>query len=114
MPPSTEIPMIDAARDTGKWVTSAMLKRSEALGQHFLEADGWYTINDICDIFLKVTGKQIRFQEVSEADFAAAVGEEVCEAWLLLRDFAYFGPAAKERLADSLKVRSGEANFLII
>jgi hypothetical protein len=103
MPPTTEIPMIDQANDTGKWVASALSKPSEALGQHFLEAAGWYTINDICEIFAEITGKQILFQEVSESTFAALKGEEICEAWILLRDYAYFGPGAKERLDASLK-----------
>ena len=102
--PTTEVPMIDEANDTGKWVVSALSKRSEALGQCFLEAAGWYTVNDICTIFSETTGRRLKFQEVSESDFIATNGEEVCEAWILLRDFAYFGPGAKEKLETSLKV----------
>jgi hypothetical protein len=101
--------MIDQANDTGKWVASALSKPSEALGQHFLEAAGWYSINDVCEIFAEVTGKQILFQEVSESAFAASNGEEVCEAWILLRDYAYFGPGARERLDTSLKVYESAA-----
>jgi hypothetical protein len=104
MPSTTEIPLIDAANDTGKWVISILSNQSEALGQHFLEAAGWYTINDICAIFTKVTGKKILFQQVSESDFAASNGEELCEAWILLRDYAYFGLDAKVRLQASLEV----------
>jgi hypothetical protein len=96
--------MIDEANDTGKWVVSILSKPSEALGEHFLEAAGWYTVDDICAIFAEVTGKQILFQQASESAFAASNGEEVCEAWILLRDYAYFGSDAKVRLQASLEV----------
>jgi hypothetical protein len=96
--------MIDEANDTGKWVVSILSKPSEALGEHFLEAAGWYTVDDICAIFAEVTGKQILFQQASESAFAASNDEEVCEAWILLRDYAYFGSDAKVRLQASLEV----------
>ena len=104
MPSTTEIPLIDAANDTGKWVVSILSHPSEALGRHFLEAAGWYTIDDICATFTKVTGKVILFQQVSESVFEASSGKELCEAWILLRDYAYFGLDAKVRLQVSLQV----------
>ena len=104
MPSTTEIPLIDAANDTGKWVASILSRPSEALGQHFLEAAGWYTIDDICTIFTKVTGKAMLFQQVSESAFEASSDKELCEAWILLRDYAYFGLDAKVRLQVSLQV----------
>ena len=85
-------------------MVSILSKPSEAVGQHFLGAAGWYTIDDICAIFAKVTDKQILFQQVSESAFAATNGEEVCEAWVLLRDYSYFGLNAKVRLQASLEV----------
>ncbi|KAM0255741.1 hypothetical protein ACHAQJ_005495 [Trichoderma viride] len=103
MPSSTEIPMIDEARDTGEWVVSILLKQQQVLGQRFVEAAAWYTIDDICSIFRQATGKRLVFKEVSEADFSASVGDQMCEAWLLVRDFAYFGSDARERLNNSLK-----------
>jgi hypothetical protein len=104
MPSSTEIPMIDEASDTGEWVASILLKQQQALGQHFVEAAAWYTIDDICSIFHETTGKRLVFKEVSDDNFSASVGVQMCEAWVLVRDFAFFGPDAKERLNESLRV----------
>ncbi|KAL6802720.1 NAD(P)-binding protein [Trichoderma sp. SZMC 28013] len=98
---TTEIPMIDVASDTGKWVVASLLKKSEALGQHFVLAEGWYKVKDLCEIFSRVTGKTLKFENLSDSEYTASVGQELSESWQLLRDFEYFGPSAKKRSLEA-------------
>ncbi|KAK4076738.1 uncharacterized protein Triagg1_4341 [Trichoderma aggressivum f. europaeum] len=83
---TTEIPWIDVVSDTGKWVIASLLKRSEALGQHFVLAVGWYTVKELCETFLRVTGKTLKHEHVSDAEYAASVGQG---------DFRGFSAAAR-------------------
>lgn len=111
---TTEIPMIDVASDTGKWVVASLLKTSEALGQHFVLAEGWYTVKDVCEIFSRVTGKTLRFEHLSDSEYTASVGQELSESWQLLRDFAYFGPSAKKRSLEANQVRTEDFFPLVL
>ncbi|KAL6692997.1 NAD(P)-binding protein [Trichoderma pleuroticola] len=77
---TTEIPLIDVASDTGKWVVSSLLRKSEALRQHFVLEEGWYRVKDVCDLFSRVAGKTLRFEHLSDSEYTASVGQEMSEA----------------------------------
>ncbi len=107
--PDTQIPLFDAAGDTGKFVAAILLNPSELLNKDVYAATGWYTPTDIVNAIEKFSGKKTTFNELSDETFRSflpeAIGLEMMETFMMVRDYAYFGPGGDKILAESLKVR---------
>lgn len=109
MHPDTKIPLFDAAGDTGKFVAAILLNPSELLNKDVYAATGWYTPTDIVNAIEKFSGKKTTFNELPDETFRSylpeAIGQEMMETFMLVRDYAYYGPGGDKILAESLKVR---------
>ncbi|KAL8931965.1 MAG: hypothetical protein Q9211_006616 [Gyalolechia sp. 1 TL-2023] len=107
--PDTKIPMFDAAADTGKFVAGILLHQPELLGKDIYGATGWYTPTDVVNAIEEVSGTKTTYQQVPDKTFQGffpeAMGEELMETFMMVRDYAYFGPGGDEILDMSLKVR---------
>lgn len=68
---------------------------------------GWYTPTDIATTIQSVSGKPAVFQEVDDQTFRGfmpqAVGEELMETFMLIRDFGYYGGRGGEDLGGESK-----------
>lgn len=101
VPATAPFPFFDAAEDSGKFVSSILAKREQTIGTTVLGATGWYSPNQVVDIFKKVTGKELKYQSVSGEDFKKAfvpefLAQEMLENFYLIRDYKYFGGADPE------------------
>ncbi|KAI4225524.1 MAG: hypothetical protein L6R36_003830 [Xanthoria steineri] len=105
--PDTKIPLFDAAGDTGKFVAAILLNPSELLNKDVYAATGWYTPTDIVNAIEKFSGKKTTFNELPDETFRSylpeAIGQEMMETFMLVRDYAYYGPGGDKILAESLK-----------
>ncbi|KAL8852099.1 MAG: hypothetical protein Q9221_003029 [Calogaya cf. arnoldii] len=105
--PDTKIPLFDAAADTGKFAVGILLNTSELLNKDVHAATGWYTPTDIVNAIEKFSGKKTTFNEVPDETFKSflpeAIGQEMMETFMLVRDYAYYGPGGDKVLAESLK-----------
>lgn len=97
--PTTEIPMLDVPRDFGKFVAAGLANPSAMLGKHTLAASGWFTPLDVCSAVEKITGKKCEFNEVSVSDYAGS--RELFDNLMMIREYAYYGPDAKENVKKS-------------
>ncbi|KAL8705610.1 MAG: hypothetical protein Q9201_001297 [Fulgogasparrea decipioides] len=106
--PDTNMPLFDASADTGKFVAGIMLNRDKTMGKDVYGATGWYTPTEIANTIQEVSGKKTVFQEVPDEIFKRflpeAVGQELMETFMLIKDFGYYGEGGREILEESLKV----------
>ncbi|KAL8802531.1 MAG: hypothetical protein Q9182_003771 [Xanthomendoza sp. 2 TL-2023] len=107
--PDTKMPLFDAAGDTGKFVAGILLNPSESLNKDIYAATGWYTPTDVVNAIEDFSGKKTTFNEVPDETFKQflpeAIGEEMMETFMLVKDYAYYGPGGDKILEESLKVR---------
>ncbi|KAI4275952.1 MAG: hypothetical protein LQ337_002825 [Flavoplaca oasis] len=105
--PDTKIPLFDAAGDTGKFAAGILLNTSELLNKDIYAATGWYTPTDIVKAVEKFSGKKATFNEVPDETFRSflpeAIAHEMMQTFMLVRDYAYYGPGGDKILAESLK-----------
>ncbi|KAF2023564.1 NAD(P)-binding protein [Setomelanomma holmii] len=95
-----EIPMLDVPRDFGKFVASTL--SPEPTGQHTYAASGWFTPLDVCQAVEKCTGKKCEFNEVPLEAFGGS--KELLDNLLMIREYEYYGPGAKEGVRKSHEV----------
>ncbi|KAL8688894.1 MAG: hypothetical protein Q9224_004772 [Gallowayella concinna] len=108
--PDSKMPLFDAAGDTGKFAAGILLNQSETLNKDIYAATGWYTPTDVVNAIEEFSGKKTTFNEVPDETFRKflpdAIAEEMMETFMLVRDYAYYGPGGDKILEESLKVRS--------
>ncbi|KAL8951058.1 MAG: hypothetical protein Q9222_002951 [Ikaeria aurantiellina] len=114
--PDTKIPLFAAAEDTGKFVAGILLNHPTLLGKDIYAATGWYTPTDIVKAIEKVSGRKTTFNELPDKTFQSflpeAIGEELMETFMLVRDYAYYGPGGDKILEESLKYVDGKPTTL--
>ncbi|KAL9596334.1 MAG: hypothetical protein Q9179_004653 [Wetmoreana sp. 5 TL-2023] len=114
--PDTNMPLFDASADTGKFVAGIMLNRDKTMGKDVYGATGWYTPTEIANTIQEVSGKKTVFQEVPDEIFKRflpeAVGQELMETFMLIKDFGYYGEGGREILEESLKIMDGKPTTL--
>lgn len=105
--PRDKMPLFDTD-DTGKFVAGILLQPSGRLGQRVFGATDWYTVEQIVSTIEKVSGKKVKYQELSDEVFKsflpAEIAEEMTQTLMFMKDYAYYGPGAEEALVESLKV----------
>lgn len=100
--PETQIPMLDVPRDFGKFVAACLANPSATLGNHTLAASGWFTPLDICKAVENVTGLPCEFCEVPIEAFGGS--RELFDNLMMIRDWDYYGPGAKEGVKKSQEI----------
>ncbi|KAF2685404.1 NAD(P)-binding protein [Lentithecium fluviatile CBS 122367] len=97
--PDTAIPMLDVPRDFGKFVVACLAYPEATLGKHTLAASRWYTPLDVCHAVEHVRGKKCEFHEIPVDKFGGS--EELFENLMMIREYGYYGPDAKECVQKS-------------
>ncbi|KAL8869344.1 MAG: hypothetical protein Q9174_004340 [Haloplaca sp. 1 TL-2023] len=116
MHPDTKIPLFDAAADTGKFVAGMLLNRDATLGKIIYGASGLMTPTDITTTITSVSGKKTEFIELDDQTFKSflpeAIGQELMETFMLIKNFGYYGHVGEHFLDESLKIMDGKPTSL--
>lgn len=110
--PQTQIPMLDVPRDFGKFVAAALAKPEETVGKHTMAASGWFTPVDVAEAVQRVTGQKCVFEEVPVEAYGGS--KELFDNLMMIREYDYYGPGAKEgvkRSQDVVNVIGGWNGF---
>jgi len=103
---TSQVPVFDAAGDTGKWIKAIVLGGDALLGRDVLAATAYLTPGQIVDDFRRTfpeAGRSARYVELTHEAFlggAKAMGlpdfaaEEMLENMLLLNGEGYYGGAS--------------------
>ena len=111
MPPTTPIPLFDAAADSGKFVKAMVTQRDKVLGKNVLAATAYTTPAEIVETFKKAKGVEAAFWQPDKETYKGFLAQggmpefaqqELYENMSFMNEFGYF---RKESLDWSLEVR---------
>ncbi|MCJ1415589.1 NmrA-like domain-containing protein 1 [Xylographa parallela] len=100
--PKSQLPLIDTAGDTGKYVGAILAEPDKYEGKVFCAASAVYSMEQIAQIVSKVSGKTVTFEQVSAESFLQGLppwGSMLIEMMLFQQEFGYYGPRTKELVA---------------
>ena len=102
----TQVPYIDAAGDTGKFVGAILAEPDKYEGITFCAAERLYSLEEIAAILSKTTGKTVVYKRISREEFKERLNmipEYFAESLVAVTDlaeqFGYFGKGGEERVA---------------
>lgn len=101
--PSTHLPLIDTAADTGKFVGAILADPDKYEGKTFCAATRLYSLTEMAEIMTKSSGKTIKYNQIP-ADVLASFmpagrGEELVQMFFYHQDIGYYGPKSAELVA---------------
>ncbi|KAB8231678.1 NmrA/HSCARG family protein [Aspergillus alliaceus] len=101
-----KLPLIDIAKDMGKYVAAALLNRSEVLGSQVLAAADYYTPSHILAEFEEVTGQKTRFLQIDSETYKnfipGPMGLEMLQNHLFIENPGYFNGRSLEESQNLL------------
>lgn len=105
----TQIGLLDAVGDTGKFVAGLLLADPKSVdGFHANGVSEWITPNKLVETLSKTAGTKVEFKEVSPEEYRsylpAPIAQEMLENMLLVRGWSYFGKGAETKQAESNKI----------
>ena len=105
----TQVALLDAATDTGKFVAGLLLADPKSVdGFRVHGVSEWNTPKEIVETLSKTSGTKVEFKEVSGEDYESylpkPIAEEMKENMLLVRDWSYFGKGTEKKQAESNKI----------
>ncbi len=110
--PQTQIPLIDAAVDTGKYVGAILAEPEKYEGRVFSAATKLYTLDEIAQHLAEATGKIVKYNQLPESVFRGFLpphaAEPLIEMFLWIQDFGYFGLQTKELVDWAARNARGE------
>ncbi|KAK5652095.1 hypothetical protein OQA88_10873 [Cercophora sp. LCS_1] len=116
--PATELPLIDATGDTGKFVGAMLAEPEKYEGKTVAAAQGVYTIAEAVEIISKATGKKVVYEQVSEEEFRKSLPFEgpysdvFVEGFGFQEEYGYFGPGTRKSVAEASSVPHGRLRTL--
>ena len=109
-PENTQVPLFDAAKDTGTFVGAIIgaTNPAELDGKYIQAVSQWGTPSQIVSTVSKVIGREVKFNPVPEDVFVkfplGPAAEELTENMVLIRDYSYYGKGADKNQAESDKI----------
>ncbi|KAF2852499.1 NAD(P)-binding protein [Plenodomus tracheiphilus IPT5] len=101
LPAESRVPLIDIS-ETGLWIGAILADPEKYNGKFFAAAEGLYSLDEMCEIMSKVTGKTVKYQRLPDEVFKGFLPEGLREAlyemWVLNRDYGYYGKDMEEQV----------------
>jgi len=98
--PQTQLPLIEAAADSGKYVGAILAEPGKYEGKVLLAATSLHSFEDIVQTISKVTGKTVKYNQLPESVFRGflppTAADKLVEMLLYFQDFGYYGPQTKD------------------
>lgn len=114
--PDTQLPLIDAARDTGKWVAAILADFSMYKDQVLCCATALYSLHEIVDIMSKISGKKVLYQQVPEEVWRGflppKMQDHIAEMFQYFQDYGYYGAKTVENVKWSAEQAYGQLTTL--
>jgi len=104
--PSNSIawPVIDAQRDSGKYVMGLFEGGASANGARVNGVSEWTTPSEVVSILSKEAGKEVVFNPLPKEVFASflppPIANELTENMLLIGDYSYYGKGTEKVQAE--------------
>ncbi|KAK4553135.1 hypothetical protein LTR86_009862 [Recurvomyces mirabilis] len=93
--PSTQMPLIDTASDTGKWVAAILSDFATYEGQVLCCATALYSFEEITSAMTKVTGKTVVYKQLPEEVWRGflppTMSDHIADMMHYFEDYGYYG-----------------------
>ena len=103
----TQVPLLDAAQDTGVFVAGIIgyPEPAELDGRHIQAVSEWITPAKIASDLTSVAGQEVKFNSITpEFMLKVLPNEELVENMVLVGEYSYYGKGAEQQQAESNKV----------
>lgn len=109
--PETQLPLLDAAADTGKFVAAIIAHQDKFEGKVVLGATKIYTFEEVAGIISKSTGKTVKFQQIPPDVLRMAMphgADELIDMLTYFQNFGYYGAQTEEMVNWAAKNARGQ------
>ena len=116
--PKSQLPLIYATRDTGKFVGAILAEPEKYEGQTFCAAVALYSLEEIVIIMSKATGKTVIYKQISLEDFRKSVPlppallDVFAEGFSAQEEFGYWGSDTEKLVAWAVENTRGKLSTL--
>ena len=114
--PSTQLPLIDIARDAGKFVGAILAEPAKYEGKVFSAATALYSYTEIAETMSRVSGKTIKYNQLPQHVYSGflppTIAPYLTDMFLWIQDFGYYGPKSKEEVEWAAKNARGKLTTL--
>ncbi|WPH01301.1 Hypothetical protein R9X50_00414000 [Acrodontium crateriforme] len=114
--PETQLPLIDTASDTGKWVTAILCDFEQYHGKVLQCATGLYTMQGIVDAMSKSSGKTILYKQIPrdiwKSFLPPTMKDHLSDMFQYFEEFGYYGEKTKENVDWSSRQARGKLTTL--
>ncbi|KAJ4192372.1 hypothetical protein NW767_010596 [Fusarium falciforme] len=114
--PSTKLPLVDIAGDTGKFVAAILAQPDIFQGKTFSGATRLYSMEEQAAIISAATGKDVKYVEVSHDVYRSflppTTQDELLQMMLYQQEFGYYGLHNEAEIAWSVEnARENHTSF---
>ena len=114
--PETQLPLIDTADDSGKYVGAILAEPDKYEGKVFSAATSLYSYSEIVEAMSKSTGKTVNYKQlpldVWKSFLPAESADYLVDMFLWIQDYGYYGPESKELVEWTAKQARGKLTTL--
>ncbi|KAF5856968.1 NmrA-like domain-containing protein 1 [Aspergillus alliaceus] len=106
--PDTQIPLIDVAHDSGKYIAAILADPENTAGITLHAATGLYSFAEIAAIISRVSGKTVNYVKIPEEVYAGFMkpeqGARVASMMRFFEEVGYFGPNTPKLVDRTVKM----------
>lgn len=114
--PDTQLPLIDVAADTGKFIGAILAEPDKYAGKVLCAATKLYSMEEIAETMSEITGKRITYKQLPDEVFRGFLPPhfdiEMLEMMQLFRDYGYYGPDQAELVEWTAQQARGKLTTL--
>lgn len=110
--PETQMPLIDTAGDTGKWIAAILANFTKYEGKVLYCATALYSFQEIADIMSKASGKSVVYTQLPKNIWRSFLPEtmryHIAEMLEYFQDYGYYGENTEEKVKWSAEQAYGK------
>ena len=113
--PKTQMPLIDATADTGKFVGAILAEPDKYKGKTFCAAEALYSWEEVAATMSKTLGKTVAYKQIPYEDFKESLAfepEVLVEMFSYQDEFGYYGPDTEKLVAWTAENARGRLTTL--
>jgi uncharacterized protein YbjT (DUF2867 family) len=114
--PQTQMPLIDTAADTGKWVAAILADFSKYKGKVLCCATALYSFEEITEAMSKASGKTVVYKQLPEEVWRGFLPplmvDHIAEMLRYFEEYGYYGENTKEKVKWSAEQARGKLTTL--
>jgi uncharacterized protein YbjT (DUF2867 family) len=110
--PETQMPLIDTAGDTGKWVAAILADFPKYEGKVLSAATALYSFQEIVEIMSKASGKSVVYRQLPKDVWRGFLPEtmrdHIAEMLEFFQDYGYYGENTEQKVKWSAEQARGK------